>query len=450
MTSHKNRLASATVTRTPIGWLRLDKARGWATRLSGAVLDQAFFAGSNFVLNILLARWLTPDQYGAFVVAYAWFLFPQNIYEAVITEPLTIFGAGRFGGRFKDYLGWVYYAHGLISLLVVVLLGGAAFVASQTDGELVASAIAGAALIAPLLLTRWLTRYPFYVLSTPQHSALGGFIYLVLSLGGLIILLQTGTLTAVSALIVMGVTGLISSWVMSAFYLKPTLRLQPDADLNLRSVLGAHWSYGKWASITRMLAWLPMNINYIVLPLFLGLAGSAALRAMMNLILPLQMTITAITAILLPALVRAYERDGKAGMTAKLRTFVQLAAGITGLYALALVIFGQPVIHLVYDGQYDEFVTLPVLITLGLIPVLTAVTAVVDAALRASGNVKLTLFANIVPALLSVTLGLILLVAFGVLGANLGSLIVTAVMLATMIFYYRRIPKTKTVKEPDL
>ena len=41
----------------------------WLKKGSLAVLDQGLFSGANFVVNILLARWLTPEEYGAFAVA---------------------------------------------------------------------------------------------------------------------------------------------------------------------------------------------------------------------------------------------------------------------------------------------------------------------------------------------------------------------------------------------
>ena len=47
----------------------------WLTKGCLAVADQGVFAVSNFLLNILLARWLAPADYGAFALAYSVFLF---------------------------------------------------------------------------------------------------------------------------------------------------------------------------------------------------------------------------------------------------------------------------------------------------------------------------------------------------------------------------------------
>ena len=39
-----------------------------------AVLDQGLISGSNFLLSILLARWLRADQYGAYALSFAIFV----------------------------------------------------------------------------------------------------------------------------------------------------------------------------------------------------------------------------------------------------------------------------------------------------------------------------------------------------------------------------------------
>ena len=53
---------------------------------------------SLFLVNVLLARWLGPEDYGAFVVAYSWFLLPENFYEAILVERCRHRPARRLGG----------------------------------------------------------------------------------------------------------------------------------------------------------------------------------------------------------------------------------------------------------------------------------------------------------------------------------------------------------------
>jgi hypothetical protein len=40
--------------------MRFSRIISWTTKGGPAILDQGLFAGTNFVANILLARWLSP------------------------------------------------------------------------------------------------------------------------------------------------------------------------------------------------------------------------------------------------------------------------------------------------------------------------------------------------------------------------------------------------------
>ncbi|MDR7400087.1 MAG: hypothetical protein QN144_12370, partial [Armatimonadota bacterium] len=74
----------------------LARARVWASRGLWAVADQGLFSGANFVVNVLLARWLSPAEYGAFAVALSIFYLLAGFHSAVLTEPMMVFGAGRY------------------------------------------------------------------------------------------------------------------------------------------------------------------------------------------------------------------------------------------------------------------------------------------------------------------------------------------------------------------
>ena len=67
----------------------------WLGRGAWAVSDQGLFAVSSALLNILLARWLTPSAYGAFAVAYSVSLFMGAFHTALLTEPMLVFGSGK-------------------------------------------------------------------------------------------------------------------------------------------------------------------------------------------------------------------------------------------------------------------------------------------------------------------------------------------------------------------
>src|SRR5215211_6550801 len=83
----------------------------WLGKGLWAVVDQALFASSNFVLSILLARWLIPSEYGAYTVAYTTFWVLSAVHTGLLTEPMMVYGPSRYRGRLPEYLGAVLYGH---------------------------------------------------------------------------------------------------------------------------------------------------------------------------------------------------------------------------------------------------------------------------------------------------------------------------------------------------
>ena len=434
----------------------------WTRKVGFAVADQVFFAGTNFVINVMLARWLPPEQYGAFIVAYSWFLLPQNLYEAVLVDPLTIFGAGKYSKKFREYLGYVYYGHFMVSLVVAAMLGAGAIFTYVFKSEILGIALAGAALSAPFQFTRYLSRRPFYVLSKPEWSAIGGVFYLIFSVIGLGALhlfdlsnhpvsscIPANTLfrcskfyapqvlTPFSALMVMGIAGIIASGILTIFLLKPKFGVS-DETLNTKTVLADHWEYGKWSFGSRILTWLPTNSYLILLPLFGVLSDSGTLSALTYLVTPLNMSLTAVAAILLPNFVRSFNNHGRWSLNHRVSLIMQFFIAGTGLYFLFIVFFGKLAVHHLYGGAYDEYVTYPILIAMGLVPIVNSISTVIRAALQASGQVKRTFTARIIPTISTMTFGVFLLANFGVLGANLSSLFSSTLALLILMRVYRK------------
>ena len=75
----------------------------WARMGGLAVLDQGLFSGANFLVNILLARWLAPDEYGAFAVALSVFYLLAGLHTAVVSEPIMVPGTGKYRAQFPRY-----------------------------------------------------------------------------------------------------------------------------------------------------------------------------------------------------------------------------------------------------------------------------------------------------------------------------------------------------------
>lgn len=416
----------------------------WVKKISGAVVDQGLFAGSNFLINILLARWMPPEVYGVFVVAYTWFLLAQNFYDAMLIEPLAIFGSGKYAKVFHVYLGHVYFGHWILSGMVMLMLFIGAYFAYQFDTLAMAWALIGTAIATPFLLLRWLSRQPCYVLSAPHWSAYANFAYLLITVAGIVALYAAGILNDFTSMLAIGLSGGVTSWVLTVFYLKPVFGTKEEPSQG--AVLREHFAYGLWSTPSRLLVWIQTNSYYVILPIFMGVTGSATLRATGNFILPMNMTFTALFNILVPSFVRLYEGQGKAALTRRLWKLTWIFFAMTGAYTIVLVVFGQWIVHLAYDGRYDTAVDFWLLLLMGTTTISNGFQTMLDSALRSIGGVRYIFLARIPQAILMLTLGIYLITQFGILGAYIASTIVPIVGIVMLMYYYSRMSEQATIE----
>ena len=170
----------------------------WVGEGSLAILDQGLFARSNFLLNVLQARRLAPVDYGAFALAYSVFLLLGVFHTAILTEPMLVFGPGRYCERFPEYLGILLRGHFALML-------------------------PGAALLA---------------------AAAGGAVYLLILLASILTLRTAGRLTPATGFLAKAAASLITCLLLLIL-----LRLALATDSSaIRAVAADHWRYGKWAA----------------------------------------------------------------------------------------------------------------------------------------------------------------------------------------------------------
>jgi O-antigen/teichoic acid export membrane protein len=409
--------------------MRAAKAvRRWGVRGVWSLTDQALFAGSNFLVNVLLARWITHEDYGAFTVAFTLFLLTGTIHTALLTEPMLVFGSGRYDQGLRPYIALVVRGHFALSAVFALLLLVGSFASLSFAGSQTAGTLMVLAATTPALLLSWLLRRAVYIASRPDLAAGGGLAYMVCVILGLSFLYREALLSPQSAILLMGAASLAGSAVIWAGLSKAFPPGGVVVAPELRDVAREHWRYGRWSLATALLAWLPGNIYFLALPFWTGLEGTAGLRAILNLYMPVMHAIVAIGVLLLPALVR--RRDGPEFRVLLLRIGLAMV-GIAIAYSGLLVFFGPSLAHWLYAGRYLPGVK--VFIALLLLPVAAAIAAVYGGALRSIERPDLVFRAYVGGSIFTVTVGLGLAWKLGVTGAAAGwslSYLVTAVLLA--------------------
>jgi O-antigen/teichoic acid export membrane protein len=410
-----------------------------------AVLDQGLVTGSNFALGILLARWLTPAQYGAYAVAFSVFVLIAMLYQALLLEGMSVFGASVFRNCLRGYLKsmlLLYLAAAAVIFLVLSLSAGVAFEIAPSSG--LPGALAGVAIATPLILLFWLAKRSFYLQLTPGPSTLGAFFYCAVIVGGLLLIDRRGLISPFLAFTLMGLSALGTS-VLLFTYLK--FHLPPDTSApTMTDTWRRHWKYGRWAVLAEFSKWIPAYIFYPLLSSFWGIAQAGELRALMNYSAAIFQTYAALSSLLLPYAARVQEREGRAGtiVLAKRIALGFISGGL--LYWGVLLTFKGPIFHLLYSGRYMEAV--------GLLPAVALTSIFWSAslgpanALRAMESSGSVLAAVCVSSTIAVAVGIPLTRALGLRGAIWSMALSEGLGLLMTVVFLRR--KLRTASPPRL
>jgi len=395
-----------------------------------AVGDQGLFAGAHFILNILLARWLTPEAYGAFAVAYSAFLVLVVLHDALLVQPLLVYGTEEFRDNFAGYLrALVLWGNGAMAIAGGLLLAGAGLWLDRAGAPELARALIGAAVAQPFILFLWLVRRATYARNQQHQAAAGGIVYIVLVLAALYAMHQWSVVSPSAVFLILGVAGLVVGigimWGLGAL---PGIRVPRRF---LRYAFWKHWRYGRWASGTGVMNWTIVNGYILLLPLWEGLGGSGAFKALMNLVQPALHVYMAFSVLLIPEFVkaRAQRRFRRKGLVVA-GLFLASGAG----YWLLVGGFGSELVTLLYGGgQYEEYSGL--LWLLGAMSFVEGLKVVLEAMLRAIERPDWLFWAYLAGTIATLTVGFMLLALYGLTGATLG-IIISSITVSGVAFYF--------------
>jgi len=398
-----------------------------------AVADQALFALSNFVLSLLLARWLSPQGYGAFGVAFSIFLFLGVLHAAFFTEPMLVHGASdQYRHEFGGYLQVLLKAHLRFSVIATMALLTVALGLVLLDLPALSRSLIGLAFMSPLALFLLLTRRACYALLVPRLAASGGAVYMIIMMSGMAILNGREWLSPETAFGVMGIGSLVSgAWLLD----RVLANSGSHEHVSGLRILQAHLQYGRWAAPSSILSWATGSTPFLLLPLWGGLEAVGALKALMNLLMPVLHAIGALSVLLVPGLVRRRQTDDF-GRFAKLALALFLVGGT--IYSILLMLFAGPLLNWMYDGKYDAVARWLPLLALLLVP--SSVSAAFGAALRAADRPDLVFRAYAGSAVTALLMAVPLLRNGGLGGAVLLTLITSVVTASILLLAgYREI-----------
>lgn len=408
------------------------------------ITDQAVFALSNFAMNILFARWLSPVDYGLFAVSFTGYLFLTVIHWGAFLEPLLVLSAQIDPDRHRSYIVTLGLVH-VLMVMVVSLISGAIFVLCSVLGSPDAGwAVVGAGIGGSMMLMLITARRLCLVFLSPRISASVGVAYCIGVLG-------SGSLLAAYNLSWFDLWELMGFWsllcagmIFGLLY----LRTKGSQPYPLRRLFIFQSQYAPGAIVASVCAWASFDGVYLVLAQMLGLTAVAQTRAVFTLANPLVHINQAMHASWLVMFSAQANDDHRPPIW----RIAGLYAMVIGVLVLILIYTSTPLIKLVYSGRYLEGAwQLPLFVT---VIGLTGIAAMITSLFKSRGSLLRGFLPQVISAVVALSVAYWSIKSYGQAGAIYalisGSLAAVLTASLTLLFFgpkdATRAPKAKRMK----
>jgi O-antigen/teichoic acid export membrane protein len=408
------------------------KLRVWGWRSAMSLADQGLTSGASFGVNLLLARWMAPEVFGAFAVAYAGFLFVSGFHNVILVEPMTVNGPSAYSQRLPEYFGAQLRAHViLVGLLSALCLLAAGLLALLGPDGILPGVILAAGLSVPFLLLLWLVRRMCYVVQKPLIALQGSGAYALLLLGGTFGLRRLGWLNSTTAFLWMACCSLLASVFILRRLGVPFGLVSSKGHISLKQLLSENWVYGRWLTLTTALSWISVQVQTLLAAGFLGLVGAGILRAVQLPSLAMTQIAAATTLIVLPSMSQELGRGNYDRLRKKAVLSTAFLTALGTLFVVGLFLFAAPLEKLLYGGKYASYARL--IAVLGLVPLFTGFSSCLSLALRILLKSHFELLAYLLSAVTALVLALLLMPRWGLQGAAASIVGSTAVLAIAVL-----------------
>jgi O-antigen/teichoic acid export membrane protein len=303
--------------------------RQTSKRAAWGLADQAFSSITNFALSAIVARTVTPAQFGAFALIFAAYLLVLGVVRAFSTLPLLVRYSAVAPERWREgarrATGWAIVG-GVVGAAICVMAG---LVFSGARGPLLALAIS-----LPGLMLQETWRLAFVARGTPAAALVNDVVWAVFLVPALALAISTDARTAEPFILAWGASGTLAGLfgLLQARFL-PSLRGVVD------------WTRINWDISGRQLGEFATlsGTNQLVMYAAGGIGGlvsAAALRGGQVLLGPLRTAYQGVWFVALSEFVRILSR--RPGSLFRVALFVSLFLGFGGLvYGAVFVAFGS-------------------------------------------------------------------------------------------------------------
>ena len=321
--------------------------------INWAIADQVMVSGTNFATTVLVARFLGIEEFGRFALAWLAVFFAQNVQIALVISPMMTIGAKQSTDDHASYSGAVVVQQFLFAIITtgIVIAGITVADMARSDWGLGQVMVPLATLVFIGQLTEFLRRYYFTF-----NKARISFLVDAVRYGSQLLMLcalflVVGTSLNISKVFQILAASAFLGLCAGAFCFGP-FRLDW---MSIRRVAERHWRFSRWIMPSAIATWCRENFIHTAVAAVLGLTELGALRAAQQLVHMVNILIQSFDNIVPMRAGRAYSGHGFAGLVDFIDGFVLRYSAAIACLLLAIGLFGEQLMLLVYGPGYDAY-----------------------------------------------------------------------------------------------
>ncbi len=433
--------------------------REWHARLSGqwgrkgfaSLLDQGLLSGTTFVAGVILARFASLNEYGAYVLAFSALTFLDGVLAALVTGPMTFLGPGRDGEALRRYVGTLAIFQVLAAAALALLLFGAAAIMWHVPaGPELRGAFLGLSVAIFSILLMNFCRRVFFMRLLPGYALINNAIFCGLQITALVLLWQLDRsspeaagswLTGRNVFLLVGVSAFVPALV-GLYRLRGLLR--PSFG-DVRGVLRDNWNFGRWGLLSSSVTLGYNQAVYFILGAFAGIEAVARFEGPRLVVAPCMMLVMAWSNLVGPASAHKLHREGIQSMVSFLKRASTMLHFLIVTFLLVILIFPGEALSILIGARYA--METRVLLIWAAIVLMMALSTSFGAVFYTARRPKLGTIGRIVGAAIGLPAALALVGSWGVAGAAFARLAAESAMAFTAAILRSRMIKQLTAMD---
>ena len=396
-----------------------------------ASLDQGVISAANFLATVILARNVDPTELGVYGVGFISLHLVRSFQEGFVIQPLNVYGASMDETTFKRYATSSSIIQVLLAILSALIVAVSGWVLTVLGND-----TAGPALFSLWLAFLWwqlqeYVRRMLYTRGAVFTAVINTVVANTVRLVLMILWATQSKLSGIAGLYAIAWGALVALipgiWSTRAYWTKDFLSIKVTWQRN--------WGFGRWVLGGTLANWVAVEFYPVLTAGLISFAAAGAYRALQNLVAPIHLLLRATDTFLTPRAANIYEKNGQRALSRTLR-LIYLAAGIPILAILIVAMtFPKQLLHLVYGDTYLAYSDGVVL--MALFYALWFAYWPLQTIFKAARLSRPIFVANLVAILLMFTMGIWMILRWGVYGTIAGqalnSLIVGLILWGTWI-----------------